>query len=176
MAVYSLFAIAGTGTGPIVAGWIEMSLGWRWIQWFHTMYALPRPRCCTVADTFLHLPAARAASASCSLSPSYRRHARASCSRERPRRSVPRRVMHATARTPRTRAGRSGACFGSVRRARSVRLAVFCIFHLLAHAARSPPPYRADGALLQPLDRLRVGHHVQHVRVRLSRTYRADLH
>ncbi|KAJ7813897.1 MFS general substrate transporter [Mycena olivaceomarginata] len=37
MAVYSLFAIAGTGTGPIVAGWIEMSLGWRWIQWFHTI-------------------------------------------------------------------------------------------------------------------------------------------
>ncbi|KAJ7607992.1 MFS general substrate transporter [Mycena polygramma] len=37
MAIYSLFAIAGTGTGPIVAGWIEMSLGWRWIQWFHTI-------------------------------------------------------------------------------------------------------------------------------------------
>ncbi|KAJ7223281.1 MFS general substrate transporter [Mycena pura] len=37
MAIYSLFAVAGTGTGPIVAGWIEMSLGWRWIQWFHTI-------------------------------------------------------------------------------------------------------------------------------------------
>ncbi|KAJ6530057.1 MFS general substrate transporter [Mycena vulgaris] len=37
MAIYSLFAVAGTGTGPIVAGWIEMSMGWRWIQWFHTI-------------------------------------------------------------------------------------------------------------------------------------------
>ncbi|KAF7344296.1 MFS general substrate transporter [Mycena venus] len=37
MAVYSLFAVAVTGAGPVVAGWIEMSLGWRWIQWIHTI-------------------------------------------------------------------------------------------------------------------------------------------
>ncbi|KAJ7466776.1 MFS general substrate transporter [Mycena galericulata] len=37
MAIYSLFAVAGTGTGPIVAGWIEMAMGWRWIQWFHAV-------------------------------------------------------------------------------------------------------------------------------------------
>ncbi|KAJ7505983.1 MFS general substrate transporter [Mycena galericulata] len=37
MAVYSLFAVAVTGLGPVVAGWIEMSLGWRWIQWIHTI-------------------------------------------------------------------------------------------------------------------------------------------
>ncbi|KAK7458023.1 hypothetical protein VKT23_009931 [Stygiomarasmius scandens] len=37
MSIYSLFAVAGTGTGPIIAGWIEMDMGWRWIQWFHTI-------------------------------------------------------------------------------------------------------------------------------------------
>ncbi|KAJ7151245.1 MFS general substrate transporter [Mycena filopes] len=37
MSIYALFAIAGTGIGPVVAGWIEMTLGWRWIEWFHTM-------------------------------------------------------------------------------------------------------------------------------------------
>ncbi|KAJ7723805.1 MFS general substrate transporter [Mycena metata] len=39
MAIYSLFATVGTGTGPIVGGWIELSLGWRWIEWFHTIAA-----------------------------------------------------------------------------------------------------------------------------------------
>ncbi|KAJ7898064.1 major facilitator superfamily domain-containing protein [Mycena leptocephala] len=37
MAVYSLFAVAVTGAGPVVAGYIEMTLGWRWIQWIHTI-------------------------------------------------------------------------------------------------------------------------------------------
>ncbi|KAK7060038.1 MFS general substrate transporter [Favolaschia claudopus] len=37
MAVYSVFAVAVTGAGPVVAGYIEMSLGWRWIQWIHTI-------------------------------------------------------------------------------------------------------------------------------------------
>ncbi|KAJ6568250.1 MFS polyamine transporter [Mycena vulgaris] len=35
MAIFSLAALAGTGLGPVVAGWIEMNskLEWRWIQW-----------------------------------------------------------------------------------------------------------------------------------------------
>lgn len=39
MAVFGIFAIGGTGMGPVVAGWTEMNprFEWRWIQWFHTM-------------------------------------------------------------------------------------------------------------------------------------------
>ncbi|KAJ7773794.1 MFS general substrate transporter [Mycena metata] len=39
MSIYSLCAIAGTGIGPVVAGWVELSLGWRWIEWFHAIAA-----------------------------------------------------------------------------------------------------------------------------------------
>ncbi|KAJ3477006.1 hypothetical protein NLI96_g10762 [Meripilus lineatus] len=37
MAMFSIAAIASTGIGPVVAGWIEMNprLEWRWIQWIH---------------------------------------------------------------------------------------------------------------------------------------------
>ena len=38
MAIFSLAAIGGTGLGPIISGWIEMNLGWRWIQWIQMMY------------------------------------------------------------------------------------------------------------------------------------------
>jgi MFS family permease len=36
--MYAFAAIASTGGGPVIAGWIEMRLGWRWIQWFHVMF------------------------------------------------------------------------------------------------------------------------------------------
>ena len=42
MAAFGIFAIAGTGMGPVVAGWTEQNprFEWRWIQWFHVMYEL----------------------------------------------------------------------------------------------------------------------------------------
>ncbi|KAJ7722401.1 MFS general substrate transporter [Mycena metata] len=39
MSIYALSVIAGTGIGPVVGGWIELSLGWRWIEWFHAIAA-----------------------------------------------------------------------------------------------------------------------------------------
>ncbi|KAJ7708906.1 MFS polyamine transporter [Mycena rosella] len=35
MSIFSLAALAGTGMGPVVSGWIEMNpkLEWRWVQW-----------------------------------------------------------------------------------------------------------------------------------------------
>lgn len=40
MALFSVTAIAGTGMGPVAAGWIEANphLQWRWIQYIHIMY------------------------------------------------------------------------------------------------------------------------------------------
>lgn len=40
MSIFTAAAIGGNGLGPIAGGWIEMNphLGWRWIQWIHTMY------------------------------------------------------------------------------------------------------------------------------------------
>ena len=40
MAAFSFAAFAGTGFGPLFAGWIAMNphLEWRWIQWLHLMY------------------------------------------------------------------------------------------------------------------------------------------
>ena len=42
MAAFGIFAIAGTGMGPVVAGWTEQNprFEWRWIQWFHVMYEI----------------------------------------------------------------------------------------------------------------------------------------
>ncbi|KZV74466.1 MFS general substrate transporter [Peniophora sp. CONT] len=41
MAMFSLTAIAGTGMGPVAAGWIEANphLQWRWIQYIHIIAA-----------------------------------------------------------------------------------------------------------------------------------------
>ncbi|KAI0687388.1 major facilitator superfamily domain-containing protein [Cytidiella melzeri] len=33
MSVFSVAAVGITGVGPVIAGWTEMKLGWRWIQW-----------------------------------------------------------------------------------------------------------------------------------------------
>ncbi|KAF8320057.1 MFS general substrate transporter [Clavulina sp. PMI_390] len=33
MSSFSFCALFATGLGPVIAGWIEMSLGWRWIEW-----------------------------------------------------------------------------------------------------------------------------------------------
>ncbi|KAH7885759.1 MFS general substrate transporter [Phlebopus sp. FC_14] len=40
MSIFSFAAVAGTGLGPVVAGWIEAnpSLAWRWIQWVHVIF------------------------------------------------------------------------------------------------------------------------------------------
>ncbi|EIN03913.1 MFS general substrate transporter [Punctularia strigosozonata HHB-11173 SS5] len=38
MSMYAFSAIASTGVGPVIAGWIEMRLGWRWIQWLHVIF------------------------------------------------------------------------------------------------------------------------------------------
>ncbi|KAI0080216.1 MFS general substrate transporter [Panus rudis PR-1116 ss-1] len=37
MSLFAFSALAGTGFGPVFAGWIEMNphLQWRWIQWLH---------------------------------------------------------------------------------------------------------------------------------------------
>ena len=33
MSLFAVAALGATGLGPAIAGWIEQSLGWRWIQW-----------------------------------------------------------------------------------------------------------------------------------------------
>ncbi|KAI0343343.1 MFS general substrate transporter [Trametopsis cervina] len=33
MSIFSVAAIGCTGLGPVIAGWTEVTLGWRWIQW-----------------------------------------------------------------------------------------------------------------------------------------------
>ncbi|KAF8621893.1 hypothetical protein AX15_007445 [Amanita polypyramis BW_CC] len=38
MAIFTLVAVGGSGVGPIIGGWIEMRLGWRWIQWIQMAY------------------------------------------------------------------------------------------------------------------------------------------
>ncbi|KAH7908593.1 MFS general substrate transporter [Hygrophoropsis aurantiaca] len=40
MALFSLAAVASTGLGALIAGWIEVNphLQWRWIQWIHAMF------------------------------------------------------------------------------------------------------------------------------------------
>ena len=40
MAIFAIAAVGGTGLGAVPAGWIDMTLGWRWIQWIHLMYVL----------------------------------------------------------------------------------------------------------------------------------------
>lgn len=42
MAAFSFAAFAGTGFGPLFAGWIAMNphLEWRWIQWISFMFVL----------------------------------------------------------------------------------------------------------------------------------------
>ena len=40
MAIFALAAVGGTGLGAVPAGWIDMTLGWRWIQWIHLMYVV----------------------------------------------------------------------------------------------------------------------------------------
>lgn len=41
MSLYAFSAVAATGFGPLVAGWIEANphLEWRWIQWIHAMFS-----------------------------------------------------------------------------------------------------------------------------------------
>ena len=43
MSIFAVAAVGGTGLGPVLAGWIEMSsrLQWRWIQWIQMMFASP---------------------------------------------------------------------------------------------------------------------------------------
>ncbi|KAF8626473.1 hypothetical protein AX15_004856 [Amanita polypyramis BW_CC] len=38
MAIFTLVGVGGTGFGPIIGGWIEMKLGWQWIQWIQMMF------------------------------------------------------------------------------------------------------------------------------------------
>ncbi|KAF8628520.1 hypothetical protein AX15_003849 [Amanita polypyramis BW_CC] len=38
MSVFTLLGVGGAGVGPIIGGWIEMELGWRWIQWIQMMF------------------------------------------------------------------------------------------------------------------------------------------
>ncbi|KAH7924150.1 MFS general substrate transporter [Leucogyrophana mollusca] len=40
MSLFALVAVASTGLGPVIAGWIEADsrLGWRWIQWVHVIF------------------------------------------------------------------------------------------------------------------------------------------
>lgn len=33
MSMFALAAIFGTGAGPVVAGWVEQTIRWRWIEW-----------------------------------------------------------------------------------------------------------------------------------------------
>lgn len=42
MAIFSVAALAGSGLGPLTAGWIEMNskLQWRWIQWIQMMWVV----------------------------------------------------------------------------------------------------------------------------------------
>jgi hypothetical protein len=40
MAIFALATIAGTGLGPLISGYIEARLGWRWIQWILMMYVI----------------------------------------------------------------------------------------------------------------------------------------
>jgi hypothetical protein len=39
MSIFAFAALGAVGLGPVVGGWVEMNprLGWRWIQWIHTM-------------------------------------------------------------------------------------------------------------------------------------------
>ncbi|GAA5861875.1 hypothetical protein JCM5353_007126, partial [Sporobolomyces roseus] len=39
MAIFSISAFGGTGLGPAVSGYIELKMGWRWIQWVQMMCA-----------------------------------------------------------------------------------------------------------------------------------------
>lgn len=33
MSMFAFAAVFATGLGPVVAGWVEQTLGWRWIEW-----------------------------------------------------------------------------------------------------------------------------------------------
>ncbi|GAA5858755.1 hypothetical protein JCM8547_004973 [Rhodosporidiobolus lusitaniae] len=39
MSFFSISAFAGTGLGPAVSGYIELKVGWRWVQWVQMMAA-----------------------------------------------------------------------------------------------------------------------------------------
>ncbi|KAF8621866.1 hypothetical protein AX15_007426 [Amanita polypyramis BW_CC] len=39
MAIFTLMAVGGSGLGAVIGAWIEMELGWRWIQWIQMAYA-----------------------------------------------------------------------------------------------------------------------------------------
>ncbi|KAH7908595.1 major facilitator superfamily domain-containing protein [Hygrophoropsis aurantiaca] len=40
MSIFALAAVASTGLGPVISGWVDANphLGWRWIQWIHAMF------------------------------------------------------------------------------------------------------------------------------------------